>query len=134
MFDVLERAGLEVLGTADGALSKETAWRRVISGNATPTATVDYERDGYLAEVESEWRRLAEATGVVDAEGVFLISLPAPDSWESPWTVVRLTPTTSLAEHLADEHGELEFVTAAKDQPVVLGVTTEESGIWLIVA
>lgn len=134
MSEALQRAGLEVLGTTPGVLSTEEAWKRVVNGNVTPTSTVDYEADGYLADVAGEWRRLAAEHGIVDADETFLISLPGPGSWGSPWTIVRRTSTTSLTEGLADEHGELEFVTAARDGSAVLGVTTEEDGIWLIVA
>jgi hypothetical protein len=134
MSEPLRRAGLEVLDTTEGVLSTADAWKRVISANAQPTVTVDDEREDHLSRVDTEWRRLAVEHGVLDKDGTFLISLPGPGAMNSPWTIVRLTDTTSLAEHRAQHPGEPEFVTAARNGTAVLGVTTEEHGTWLIIA
>ncbi len=134
MFEMLRRAGLEVLGTTDGVVSTRDAWKRVVSANVRPTSTVDDELDDHLSRVDAEWRRLATEHGVVDDDGSFLISLPGPGAMSSPWLIVRLTEATSLAEHLAPHPGEPEFVTAARNGTTVIGVTTEEHGTWLILA
>jgi hypothetical protein len=131
--DVFDRAGLEVLGTAAGPLPPIAAWKKVISGAAVPTVVVPDERPDQVAVVESEWRRLATEHAVLDPDDTFLLSLPGPGALAAPWMVVRLTPAGLRTEHLPERPGEPEFVTAARDRPVVLGVTTEEYGIWLIV-
>lgn len=130
MSDMLVRAGLEVLGTTAGPPDPEQAWRGVIRGGITPTVAVPDDVPDQLAAVDAQWRRLAEEHGIVDEDGTFLISLPGPQAW-SGWTVVRLGENTSLATNLIDEAET--FVTAARDGSAVLGVSTEEYEIWLIV-
>lgn len=134
MTEPLRRANLEVLGSTGGVVSTEDAWRRVISAATQPSSTVDSETDDYLSRVDAEWRRLATEHGILDDDGSFLISLPGPDAMRAPWTIVRLTDATSLAEHLVQHPGEPEFVTAARNGTAVLGVTTEEYGTWLVIA
>ncbi|WP_436495181.1 hypothetical protein [Actinokineospora sp. HUAS TT18] len=127
---LLTRAGLEVLGAADlaGTVTPAEAWRRVASG----AAAVEIPEDDPLARVDTEWRALADETGLLDADGSFLISPAGVGSAKLGWVVVRLTPTTRLAATLVAHPGEPEFVTAARDGHVVLGVTTEEYGVWLV--
>jgi hypothetical protein len=130
--EVLAQAGLEVLGTSSGPISTETAWKRVIRGGLEPTVNVPADLPDELAVVEAEWRRLATEHGVLGEDETFLIGVPGPGA-HGPWNVVRLTPDASLAENLGNKPGTPDFVTAARDAPVVLGVTTEENGTWLIV-
>ena len=131
--DVLMRAGLEILGTSAGPISTDAAWKKVILGSVVPTVNESDDLPDQIAVVESEWRRLATEHGVLGPDATFLISLPGVGSTGRPWTIVRLTSTASLAEHLAEHPGQPDFVTAACDEPVVVAVSTEEHGIWLIV-
>ena len=113
----LAAAGLRVLGTAAtaGGLTPAAAWQLVIALSARPAVEV--------ADPAS-----------ADADGGFLISPAGPGAFAAPWTAVRLTCEVRLAEHLTGNPGEPEFVTAAADGHAVLGVTTEEHGIWLVLA
>lgn len=131
---LLARAGLEVLGTAvsAGTLLPAEAWKRIVSTAAVPTVEIPDDADDYLDQVDAQWRRLADESGVFGKDGAFLISPAGPRSMERPWVVVRLTSSVRLARHLTARPGEPEFVTAAQDGHVVLGVTTEEYGIWLV--
>jgi hypothetical protein len=132
----LAAAGLEVLGTVDlaGDLAPADAWRRVVSLAARPAVEVADDVVDADARVDAAWRDLARRHGVRADDGTFLISLPGPGASTAPWTAVRLTDQTRLAHHLAVNPGEPEFVTASADGTAVLGVTTEEYAVWLVVA
>lgn len=131
---VLRSAGLEVLGTSAsaGGLLPEQAWKRIISLGAAPTVEIDDQDDDYLDRADAEWRRLADEHGLLAADGTFLISPSGLGAMSLPWVVVRLTTTARLAEHLCVNPGEPEFVTAARDGHLILGVTSEERGVWLV--
>lgn len=66
-------------------------------------------------------------------DDTFLISPPGPGAFTAPWTAVRLTGHTHLARHLTTNPNEPEFVTASADGTVILGVTTEEYAVWLVI-
>ncbi|MFI9010945.1 hypothetical protein ACIGNX_27275 [Actinosynnema sp. NPDC053489] len=132
---MLTAAGLEVLGTRDlaGDLAPAEAWRRVVSGAARPEVEVPDDTADVDARVDAEWRELARRHGVLAEDGTFLISPPGPGAFTAPWTAVRLTDHTRLARHLTANPDEPEFVTASADGSAVLGVTTEEYAVWLVV-
>lgn len=127
---MLDSAGFEVVGTEESAegLLPERAWRRIISLDAIPVAEIDDDPD----RVDAEWRRLAGEHGLFADDGSFLISPPGPGVMRLPWVRVKLTAATRLAEHLHAGPGQPEFVTASVDGHVVLGVTSEEHGVWLV--
>jgi hypothetical protein len=93
---------------------------------------IDDRDDDYLDRADADWRRLADEHGLLADDGTFLISPPGPSVLRLPWVRVRLTAATRLAEHLHASPGRPEFVTAALDGHVVLGVTSEEHGVWLV--
>ncbi|SDH88991.1 hypothetical protein SAMN05192558_103457 [Actinokineospora alba] len=128
---ILRSAGFEVVGTVEsaGGLLPEQAWRRVINLDVVPVAEVD---DDDLDRVDAEWRGLADESGLFADDGSFLISPPGPGAMRLPWVRVRLTAATKLAGQLHASPGQPEFVTAALDGHVVLGVTSEEHGVWLV--
>jgi hypothetical protein len=128
----LTAAGLTVLGTMPdaGGITPELAWRRVVRGDITPTVTVTHEHE--LDEVNSAWLRLADEHSIRSEDGSFLISVAGLNALHLPWTHVRLAGPARLAQVLRTCKDEPEFVTAAVDGHAVLGVTTEEYGVWLV--
>ncbi|MEV0675984.1 hypothetical protein AB0I60_05615 [Actinosynnema sp. NPDC050436] len=132
---MLTAAGLEVLGTLDlaGDLAPAEAWRRVVSGTARPTVEVPDDTADADDRVDAEWRELALRHGVLADDGTFLISPPGSGAFTAPWTAVRLTDHTHLARHLTTNPNEPEFVTASADGTAIVGVTTEEYAVWLVI-
>lgn len=94
---------------------------------------IDDEKEGYLDEVNTKWLDLARSAGIVAEDSTFLISPSGTGAWGDPWYQVRMGRTVKLAENLAPDPGEPEFLTSANDGSGLVGVTAEEDGIWLIV-
>jgi hypothetical protein len=131
---LLERAGLEILGEAEDVLPPRAAWRTVIAGDATPTVAVQDNRPDLVAEINAQWRRLATEHRIVAEDGVFLIDVAGDWTGGTPrrWMRVRLTAKWDLAGVLGDRPGQPEFLTLSTDGDTLLAVTTEEYDVWLI--
>ncbi|NEB77275.1 PE-PGRS family protein, partial [Streptomyces sp. SID14478] len=80
------------------------------------------------ADTDAQWFRLAGAHGLFDEDGGFLVTLGVGD-----WFRVRLGERWRLAEVLGNQPGCPEFMTLSPDGRTLIGVTTEEDEIWLIV-
>lgn len=127
---LLGRAGLEVVGDWDveEVLPPPFAWRRVAAWEAEPAVRVRSDRPDVVDELNARWHRLASDTGVVGADGEFLVHAPTSDRWVR----VRLTEGWDLAGVLGERPGQPEFCTLSLDGDVLLGVTTEEYDVWLV--
>ncbi|MFI7011176.1 hypothetical protein [Streptomyces sp. NPDC050145] len=100
-----------------------------MAGDAVPTAVVRLDSADPLAATDAEWFRLATAHGLFDEEdGGFLVTLG-----DGGWFRVRLGQEWRLAEVLRSQPRCPEFLTLSSDGRTLLGVTTEEYEIWLIV-
>ncbi|WP_405868031.1 PE-PGRS family protein [Streptomyces sp. NBC_00005] len=127
--ELLRRAGLEIVGDGRGeaVLPPWAAWREVVAAEAGPTVTVAGDPS---AAVNAEWYRLATATGILAADGVFLIDVAedcARTGRHRSWTRVRLGGDWDLAGVLGTE-----FVTVAVDGDALVGVTAEEDSVRLV--
>lgn len=134
---LLESAGLTVLDDAwsSPAPAPMEAWRPIISGAATPAATVQRDETGeYLATADRQWESLSAFVGVIGPDGDFLISVAGEGASTAPWAHVRHTGVISLSSRLGQVPGEPEFVTMAVDGTAVCGVTTEEYEVWIVTA
>ncbi|MDH6213556.1 PE-PGRS family protein [Streptomyces pseudovenezuelae] len=126
--ELLRRAGLEGTGDrrAEEVLPPWVAWRPVVALETEPTVTV---QGSAADEVNAQWHRLAAERGILAGDGVFLIDVAG--DWTGrrrEWTRVRLGAEWDLAGVLGQE-----FVTASVDGGAVVGVTSEEGAVWLVV-
>ncbi|MFB6435540.1 PE-PGRS family protein [Streptomyces sp. NPDC056411] len=136
LIELLQRAGLEVVEDQriEDVLPPRAAWRPVIAHGAAPTVAVRRDLPGPVAELNAQWHRLALGSGVIDADGVFLIDVAGNWTCCGPrrWTRVRLTDWWDLAGVLGERPGQPEFVTVSTDGTTLIGATTEEYEVWLI--
>ena len=138
----LESSGLFVVESeceASEGLGVWPAWQHIISGNVVPTATVRSDGPNVAAEVDARWRELAVQHSVIDDRGEFLVSVAGAGARELRWAKVRMTARAELARNLTDQpssvhHPHPEFVTTDVLGRTVLGVTTEEYDVWLILS
>ncbi|MFF7049872.1 PE-PGRS family protein [Streptomyces griseorubiginosus] len=131
--ELLGRAGLEVVGErrVEEVLPASVAWRHVAGWQTEPTVVVADDRPDPVAELNAQWRRLASETGILGGDGVFLIAVPG--TGDGSWTRVRLGGDWDLAGVLGPRPGQPEFLTLSLDGDAMVGVTTEEYAVWLIV-
>ncbi|MFI7535742.1 hypothetical protein [Streptosporangium sp. NPDC049376] len=102
----------------------EDAWRLVISTGVEPPAAVDEESEDHLGEVNRQWENVARRNGVIDRDGTFLPSPSGAGRLDQPGDV-------RLAQELALDPGEPEFVTRSNPGNAVIGVTAEEHSTWI---
>ncbi|MEV5944799.1 hypothetical protein [Streptomyces sp. NPDC051994] len=137
LMESLRRAGLHITGDwkTEEVVPPRAAWRPVVAGEASPTVSVRADRADLVAELNAQWHRLGTESGIFGGDGVFLIDVAG--NWTGcaprPWTRVRLTEQWNLAGVLGERPGQPEFVTLSMDGDTLLGVTTEEDEVWLIV-
>ncbi|MFF7948250.1 PE-PGRS family protein [Streptomyces griseorubiginosus] len=131
--ELLGRAGLEVVGERriEEVLPASVAWRHVAGWQTEPTMAVADDCSDPVAELNAQWHRLASETGILGGDGVFLIAVPG--SGGGSWTRVRLGGDWDLAGVLGPRPGQPEFLTLSLDGDAMVGVTTEEYAVWLIV-
>ncbi|MFV5996637.1 PE-PGRS family protein [Streptomyces sp. NPDC056231] len=128
---ILTKAGLEAAGgwgAHRNALPVRAALRPIAAGNAVPTSVVRLDAADPFADTDAEWFRLATAHGLFGEDGGFLVTLGCGD-----WFRVRLGQKWRLAEVLRNQPRCPEFMTLSPDGKTLIGVTTEEYEIWLIV-
>ncbi|MGW7414420.1 PE-PGRS family protein [Streptomyces sp. NPDC054863] len=128
---VLAEAGLEYAGgwgAAENALPTRAAMRPIAAGDAVPTSAVRLDAVDPFAATDAEWFRLATAHGLFGEDGGFLVTLG-----DGGWFRVRLGEEWRLAEVLRSQPRCPEFMTLSPDGRTLIGVTTEEYEIWLIV-
>lgn len=130
----LEEAGLIVLGriAIEGLMCPEDAWKLVSSISVRPTAIVHEEIEDYLEDVDRQWESIAHRSGLIDRDSTFLLSPSGVGTSRLPWFKVRLSDDVRLAKKLALYPGEPEFVTMSNCGDLIIGVTTEEDGVWII--
>ncbi|WP_190822124.1 hypothetical protein [Saccharopolyspora pogona] len=134
--EILQSAGLSPILTAKASptVPPKTAWNLVTNLDTQPTLVIDDSIEDYLDQVNQEWDRVARENELIADDGSFLISISGPGSFDLPWASVRATPQLQLAQKLISFPGQPEFVTMSNDSHVVCGVTSEENGIWIVVA
>ncbi|MGW7382858.1 hypothetical protein [Streptomyces sp. NPDC054794] len=93
-----------------------------------PTAVVQLDATDPFADTDAEWFRLATAHGLFGEDGGFLVTLGHGGCFR-----VRLGKDWRLAEVLRNQPRCPEFMTLSSDGKTLIGVTTEEYEIWLIV-
>jgi hypothetical protein len=133
---VLRSAGLNVLdeNVLNDRFRPSDAWKRIIGVNMSPIVVVDDSGEDSAAIVGSEWATHAKRLGILGENAAFLISVAGKGALTAPWAKAELAVSGMDVGRLGTSPGEPEFVTKGIDGDVVLGVTTEENGIWLIVA
>ena len=131
--ELLGRAGLEVVGErgVEEVLPAAVAWRHVVAWQTEPTAVVADDRPDLVAEINAQWHRLASGAGILGGDGVFLVAVSGTGSGR--WTRVRLGGGWDLAGVIGPRPGEPEFLTLSLDGGALVGVTTEEYAVWLVV-
>ncbi|WP_245234440.1 PE-PGRS family protein [Streptomyces flavochromogenes] len=132
----LRQAGLDVVEghRVEEVMRPWAAWRPVISANTTPTVAVRLDAPELVAELNTQWHRLAVELGIIGADGTFLIDVAGTwsDRAARRWTRVRLTERWDLAGVLGERPGRPEFVTLSTDGDTLIGATTEEYDVWLV--
>ncbi|MEU8780360.1 hypothetical protein [Streptomyces sp. NPDC048637] len=117
--ELLQRAGLEIVGDrrTEEVLPPRAAWRPVIAFEAEPAETVRLDRPGRVAELNTQWHRLAVKEGVIGEDGVFLIDVAGNGTGGARrgWTRVRLTGQWNLAGVLGERPGQPEFITISTE-------------------
>lgn len=129
---MLERAGLEAVGErrVEEVLPFPFAWRYVAGREAEPTVAVASDRPDLVGQLNAEWHRLASETGILGADGVFLVDFPG--RLTDGWVRVRLRDEWDLAGVLGERPGQPEFITMALDGDALVGATTEEQAVRLV--
>ncbi|GFE12029.1 hypothetical protein Sgleb_00760 [Streptomyces glebosus] len=134
--ELLQRAGLDIVGDrrTEEVLPPRAAWRPVIAFEAEPTVTVRIDRPDLVAELNTQWHRLAVNEGILGEDGEFLIDVAGSWTGCAPrrWTRVRLTDRWDLAGVLGERPGQPEFLTLSTDGNTLLAATTEEYEVWLV--
>ncbi|NMO34650.1 PE-PGRS family protein [Streptomyces sp. GMY01] len=134
--ELLRRAGLDIVGDGrnEGVPPPRAAWRPVISREAEPTVVVRGQLPLSAAELNEKWHRLAQDTGVLGADGVFLVDVAGDWTGHAPrrWTRVRLTGRWDLAGVLEKRPGQPEFVTLSTDGSALVAATTEADEVRLV--
>ncbi|MFC5251645.1 PE-PGRS family protein [Streptomyces nigrescens] len=134
--ELLRRAGLDIVGDrrTEEVLPPRAAWRPVIAFEAEPAVAVQIDRPDLVAELNTQWHRLAVKEGIIGEDGVFLIDVAGNGTGCVPrgWTRVRLTARWNLAGVLGERPGQPEFLTLSTDGNTLLGATTEEDEVWLV--
>ncbi|MEU8887579.1 PE-PGRS family protein [Streptomyces sp. NPDC048442] len=128
---ILADAGLEYAGgwgAGQNALPIRAALRPIAAMDAVPTSVVRLDAADPFAATDAQWLQLATAHGLFDADGGFLVTLG-----EGGWFRVRLGEEWRLADVLRSQPRCPEFMTLSPDGRTLIGVTTEEYEIWLIV-
>ncbi|TCR22712.1 hypothetical protein EV578_10442 [Streptomyces sp. BK205] len=130
--ELLGRAGLEVVGErgVEEVLPASVAWRHVAGWQTEPTVAVADDRPDPVAELNTQWHRLASEAGMLSGDGVFLIAVSG--TGEGSWTRVRLGDDWDLAGVLGPRPGQPEFLTLSPDGDALVGATTEEYAVWLV--
>ncbi|MEU5404294.1 PE-PGRS family protein [Streptomyces sp. NPDC005963] len=137
LMEMLRRTGLRIAGDwrTEEVVPPRAAWRLVVAREARPTVSVRADRADLVTELNAQWRRLGTESGLFGGDGVFLIDVAG--NWTGcaprPWTRVQLTEQWDLAGVLGERPGQPEFITLSLDGDTLLGVTTEEDEVWLIV-
>lgn len=135
--ELLRRAGLEVVGErrVQEVPSPRFAWRAAVPGDAERVVRVAGDGADPIGEFNAQWHRLAVAGGILDEDGVFLIDIADHCTGGAPWdwTPVRLTDRWDLAGVLGERPGEPKFVALSTDGDSLLGTTSEDDGIRLVV-
>ncbi|MFF3981302.1 PE-PGRS family protein [Streptomyces sp. NPDC001828] len=128
---MLAEAGLEDAGgwgAGHNTLPPRAALRPIAAGNAVPAAVVRLDAIDPFADTDAQWFRLATAHGLFGEDGGFLIA-----RGDGSWFGVRLGQEWRLAEVLRGQPRCPEFLTLSPDGKTLIGVTTEEDEIWLVV-
>ncbi|MFE2701671.1 PE-PGRS family protein [Streptomyces mirabilis] len=135
--ELLRRAGLEVVGEwrVQEVPSPRFAWRAAVPGDAERVVRVAGDGADPIGEFNAQWQRLAVAGGILDEDGVFLIDIADHRTGSAPWdwTPVRLTDRWDLAGVLGERPGEPKFVALSTNGDSLLGTTSEDDGIRLVV-
>ncbi|WP_327352265.1 PE-PGRS family protein [Streptomyces sp. NBC_01304] len=127
---ILAEAGLEYAGgwgAGFNVLPTYAALRPIAAGDTVPTSVVRLDVAEPFADTDAEWFRLATAHGLFGEDGGFLVTLG-----DGGWFRVRLGEQWRLADVLRNQPRNPEFMTISPDGKRLIGVTTEEYEIWLI--
>jgi hypothetical protein len=125
---LLESAGLTVTGLlwAGPVPSRSGVWRTLRSRNISPISVIP--TDGSLSSLvttQEIWREKSAETGLFNADGGFIISIPG-NKWNgSPWSLVRVEGNVRLLEELAYRDIPTEFVSMSVDGRVASAVRIE---------
>ncbi|MGW2717290.1 PE-PGRS family protein [Streptomyces sp. NPDC001492] len=128
---ILAEAGLEYAGgwgAGFNALPTYAALRPIAAGDTVPTSVVRLDTADPFVDTDAEWFRLATAHGLFGKDGGFLVTLGV-----GGWFRVRLGEEWRLTEVLRNQPRCPEFMTLSPEGKMLIGVTTEEDEIRLIV-
>jgi hypothetical protein len=132
--DVIDRAGLTHLGQSGTSEDVQSAWKPFVSVNAVPFVRIsDALEEISLSTLEQTWRALAAELGIISNSGEFLLSVGGQGTLGLPWFRVRTTGRLTIRD-LGMSPGEPEFIASSLDRSVSIGVSTEESDFWILVA
>jgi hypothetical protein len=132
--DAIERAGLTRLGQFGTPEDVQSAWRPFVSVNAEPFVRIsDVLGEISLSTLEQTWSALAIELGIISSSGEFLLTVGGEGTLGLPWFRVRTTGRLTVRD-LGMYPGEPEFIASSLDRSVSIGVSTEESDFWILVA
>lgn len=132
LVELLGRAGLEVVGEGrfEEVPPPPVVWWHVIGSETEPAVVVVGDRPDPIAELNTQWHRLASAAGILGGDGTFLIDFSG--NRNGSWVPVRLTDGWDLAGVLGPRPGQPEFLTLSLGGDAMVGATTEEHAVRLV--
>ncbi|MEW2132906.1 PE-PGRS family protein [Streptomyces sp. NPDC005435] len=104
------------------------AWRPGLLDGVEEAVAVRRDAPDLAAQLHEQWRELAAGSGILNEDGVFLISVAGNPAGER-WTRVRLTGRWDLLAVLGGGQGE--FLTLAVDGGALVRVTAGEDEVRL---
>ncbi|KPI20888.1 hypothetical protein OV450_7728 [Actinobacteria bacterium OV450] len=131
LIELIRRSGLEVEAVEGNDLgpSVDAAWRAMAGFGVEPSAT--FPLKGELGGVHQLWLDHARQTGVIGADGTFLLTAVVTGSAAVGWVRVRLTETADVSR-LLDDQGRIEFIARSSSGGLICGVTAEEYDYWVV--
>ncbi|MFC7306297.1 hypothetical protein ACFQVC_18995 [Streptomyces monticola] len=108
----------------------EQAWMKMANIDVEPVDTVPLSSSD-LAQITQLWLNRAQAGGIIEDDGTFLLTAVTTGSSGVGWVRVRLTPDTDMSR-LTDDRGNIEFIARSSDGKSICGVTSEEYDYWVV--
>ncbi|MGW8566504.1 hypothetical protein [Isoptericola sp. NPDC055881] len=131
-YEIVRRAGFEVLGTEGTVDEVRDVWREFSSASAVPTVRIA-DDDPDPSAVDTAWTRVVTSTGLLSSAGEFLLSVSATGTHDAAWLRVRAGADARVFD-LGPYTGEPDFVATNMGREVSVAVTSEEDETWILVS